>query len=239
MLKTYIFDDANKKWIEENKSLLYHDLCAILDEEQSTIYLWNGPKSSQERLKKGFGLLESLIASYPAIDFQLLILKKKVPHHIQTQIDLMLSEIKQKKEKNRYQFSRFTSLRLYLIFLLVSLTFPILSFLNLVSSLSWPQNSGIFEIGADAYHNWLLISSVFVIISLISFSAMIIIGIIETEYQVVIFSLLGVLICSGLTIYFQQGIFLFLFQEGHSASLYYISQNDIIEVLIIVFFGLI
>jgi hypothetical protein len=91
MLKTYIFDDANKKWIEEDKSLLYHDLCAILDEEHNTIYLWNGPKSSQERLKKGYGLLETLMSSYPSINFQLLILKKKIPNHIQDKIDLMLS----------------------------------------------------------------------------------------------------------------------------------------------------
>ncbi|GAG89414.1 unnamed protein product, partial [marine sediment metagenome] len=40
------------------------------------------------------------------------------------------------------------------------------------------------------------------------------IGIIEIEYQVIIFSLLGVLVCSGLIIYLQQGLFLFLFQEG-------------------------
>jgi hypothetical protein len=67
---------------------------------------------------------------------------------------------------------------------------------------------------------------------------MIIIGIVESEYQAVIFSLLGVLVCSGLTIYFQQGIFLFLFQSGHSSSMYYISQNDIYESLIIVFSGI-
>ncbi len=238
MLKTYIFDDANKKWIEEDKSLLYHDLCAILDEERNIIYLWNGPKSSQERLKKGYGLLEALMSNYPTINFQLSILKKKVPGYIQDKIDLMLSEIEQNKEKKYYQFSRFTTLRLYLIFLLVSIILPILSFLNLVSSLSWTKIGTTFEVGAEAYNNWLLISLLLIIISLISFSMMIILGIIESNYNVIIFSLLGLLVCSGLTIYLQQGIFLFLFQSGHTSTIYYISQNDIIEALIIVFSGI-
>ena len=96
MLIAYIFDEANKKWIEEDKSLLYHDLCAILDEERNIIYLWNGPKSSQERLKKGYGLLENLMSKYPTIDFQLSILKKEVPSYIQDRIDVMLNEIKYK-----------------------------------------------------------------------------------------------------------------------------------------------
>jgi len=67
---------------------------------------------------------------------------------------------------------------------------------------------------------------------------MMIIGIIEIEYQVIIFSLLGVLVCSGLIIYLQQGLFLFLFQEGSSSSIYYIRQNDIVEFLIIIGMGI-
>jgi hypothetical protein len=68
---------------------------------------------------------------------------------------------------------------------------------------------------------------------------MIIIGIIEVEYQVIIFSLIGVLVCSGLGIYLQQGIFLFLFQEGSSSSIYVITQNDVIEFLTVVVLGII
>ncbi len=237
MLKTYIFDEANKKWIEEDKSLLYHDLCAILDEERNIIYLWNGPKSSQEKLKKGYGLLESLMSYYPTINFQLLVLKKKVPSHIQERIDIMLYEIKHEDKKDYYKFSRFISIRLYLIFLLVSIILPIFSFVNLISSLSWIKIDANFEIGAEAYNNWLLISYILIVISLIFFSIIILIGIIEIEYQVIVFSLLGVLVCGGLIAYLQQGIFLFLFQEG-SSSIYYIRQNDIIEFLIVVALGI-
>jgi hypothetical protein len=238
MLKTYIFNDANKKWIEEDKSLLYHDLCAILDEEHNIIYVWNGPKSSQERLKRGYGQLEKLMSTYPTINFQLSILKKKIPRHIQDKIDLMLSEIKQKEQKEFYKISRFSTLRLYLILLLISTIFPIFLLLNLTLSLSWHKIGTNFEIGADEYNIWLTISSILTIIILISFSIMIIIGIIEIEYQVIVLSSLGTLVCIGLSIYFQQGIFLFLFQTGYSSSIYYISQKDIIEFLIIVSLGI-
>jgi hypothetical protein len=239
MLKTYIFDEANKKWIEEDKSLLYHDLCAILDEERNIIYLWNGPKSSQERLKKGYGLIENLMSKYPTINFQLSMLKKEVPSYIQDRIDIMLNEIKDKDKKDYYNFTRFTTLRFYLIFMLVSVISPLLSFLNLVSSLMWPKIDGNFEIGAEAFNNWLLISFILTIISLLSFSIMIIIGIVEIEYQVIIFSLLGVLVCSGLIIYLQQGIFLFLFQRSSPSPLiYYIRQNDIVEALIVIVLGI-
>ena len=239
MLKTYIFDEANKKWIEEDKSLLYHDLCAILDEERNIIYLWNGPKSSQEKLKKGHRLLETLMSSYPTINFNLSIVKKRVPSHIQDRIDVMLYHIKHENKKDYYKFSRFTTLRLFLIFLLVSIILPVLSFVNLVSSLSWTKIDANYEIGAEAYNNWLLISFILIIISLIFFSIMIIIGIFETEYQAIVFSLLGVIVCSGLVIYLQQGIFLFFFQAGSSSSIYYYRQNDIVEFLVVVGIGII
>jgi len=239
MLKTYIFDEANKKWIEEDKSLLYHDLCAILDEEHNIIYIWNGPKSSQEKLKNGYGQLETLLSYYPTLNFKLSILKRKAPIHIQDRIDIMLKEINYEDEKDYYKFSRFTTIRLYLIFLLGSIILPILSFINVLTSLSWTKIEANFEIGAGAYLNWLSFSLILMIISLILFSNMIIIGIYEIEYQVIIFSLLGALVCSGLIIYLLQGIFLFLFQEGSSSSIYYIKQTDIIEFLIVIVFGII
>jgi len=239
MLKTYIFDDANKKWIEEDKSLLYHDLCAILDEERNIIYLWNGPKSSQEKLKKGYSLLEILMSYYPTINFELSIIKKKVPNDVQDRIDVMLNKIKQEEKKDYYKFSRFTTLRLYCIFLLCSIILPFLSYTNLVFSLSWTKSDSNFEIGAEAYNNWLQFSFILILASLIFFSIMIMIGIIEIEYQAIVFSLLGVLVCIGLVFYLQQGIYLFLFQEGSSSSIYYFRQNDIIEFLIIITLGII
>jgi len=93
MLKTYIFNDANKNWIEEPSSLLYHDLCAFVDDERNIIYIWNGPKSSQERLNKGNEVLKNLVSYYPSIDFKVSILNKKVPDYVQIRLDKMLNAI--------------------------------------------------------------------------------------------------------------------------------------------------
>ena len=158
MLKTYIFDESNKNWIEERLSLLYHDLCALLDEERNIIYIWNGPKSSQERLKKGYEQLKNLVSNYPNIDFQISILNKKVPDYVQIRLDKMLSEIKYDDKKKFDKFSRFITLRLYFIFLLPALIFPLISYLNLSTSLAWRKTGYNFEVSSGLYDNWLSIS---------------------------------------------------------------------------------
>ncbi len=238
MMKTYIFNEPNKRWLEENTSLLYHDLCAILDEERKTIYLWNGPKSSNEKFNRGYEQLENLMSNYPHIHFQLSILKKEIPDFIQNKLDLMLKEINQEDEREHQKFTRFITIRLYLIFLLVSLILPIISALNLSFSLFWTNISNNFEVSADLYRNWLYISYILIVISLISFVIITAIGIFENEHQAIVFSLLGVIICSGIAFYLQQGIFLFLFQEGSTASIYYIKQSDIFIFLIVVITGI-
>lgn len=50
MLRTYIYNEDKKVWLEE-ETLLLHDLCAILDEDDKILYIWNGPKSSPERFE--------------------------------------------------------------------------------------------------------------------------------------------------------------------------------------------
>ncbi len=239
MLKTYIFNEPNKSWVEENTSLLYHDLCAILDEERKIIYLWNGPKSSKERFNRGYKLLENLMSNYPHIHFQLSILEKEIPDYVQNKLDLMLKKINQEDEREHQKFTRFITIRLYLIFLIISLILPIFSALNLASSLFWTNIGNNFEVSADLYRNWLYVSYIVILISLISFIIITAIGIFEIEHQAIVFSLLGVIICSGIAFYLQQGIFLFLFQEGSTASIYYIKQSDIFIFLIVIIIGII
>ena len=238
MLKTYIFDEANKNWIEERSSLLYHDLCALLDEERNIIYIWNGPKSSQVRLKKGYELLENLVSNYPNINFQISILNKKVPDYVQIRLDKMLSEIKQEDKKEFDKFSRFITLRLYFIFLLPALIFPIISFLNLSTSLDWRKTGYNYEVSSGLYDNWLSISLFFIILTIISFAIILTIGIIEIESKIIIYSIIGLVGSSGIAIYLQQGIFLFLFQDGSTASIYYIKQSDILLFLVVIVFGI-
>ena len=238
MLKTYIFDGPNKKWIEEQSSLLYHDLCALLDEERKIIYIWNGPKSSQERLKKGHELLKNLISNYPNINFQISILNGKIPDYVQIRLDNMLSEIKHEGKKEFYKFSRFITLRLYFIFLLPALILPLISLLNLSTSLAWRKTGYNYEVSSGLYENWLSISLFFIILTIISFAIILTIGIIEIENKIIIYSIIGLLVSSGIVIYLQQGIFLFLFQDGSTASIYYIKQSDILLFLVIIVFGI-
>ncbi len=238
MLKTYIFNDANKNWIEEQSSLLYHDLCAFVDDERNSIYIWNGPKSSQERLKKGNEVLKKLVSNYPNINFQITILNKKIPEYVQIRLNKMLSAIKH-EEKNKYdKFSRFFTLRLFFIFLLPALIFPIISFLNLSTSLAWRKTGQNFEVSSELYDSWLTISLFLIILTIISFAIILTIGIVEIDYKIIIYSIIGVVVSGGIAIYIQQGIFLFLFQDGSTTSIYYIRQSDILLFLIIIFFGI-
>lgn len=62
-----------------------------------------------------------------------------------------------------------------------------------------------------------------------------IIGLYEMEAQVIIFSLMGLIICSGVLLYLQQGIYLFLFQEGSTSTLYLIKIQDITLFYMIIF----
>jgi len=238
MLKTYIFDGPNKKWIEEQSSLLYHDLCALLDEERKIIYIWNGPKSSQERLKKGHELLKNLISNYRNINFQISILNGKVPDYVQIRLDKMLSEIKLESKKEFHKFSRFITLRLYFIFLLPALIFPLISFLNLSTSLTWRKTGYNYEVSSGLYDNWISISLLFIILTIISFGIILTIGIIEIENKIIIYSIIGLVISSGIAIYLQQGIYLFLFQGEWTASIYYIKQSDILLFLVVIVFGI-
>jgi len=238
MLKTYIFNDANKNWIEEPSSLLYHDLCAFVDDERNIIYIWNGPKSSQERLNKGNEVLKNLVSYYPSIDFKVSILNKKVPDYVQIRLDKMLNAIKHEEKKEFDKFSRFITLRLYFIFLLLALIFPIISFLNLGTSLVWRKTGQNFEVSSELYDSWLSVSLLLSILTIISFAIILTIGIVEIDYKIITYSIIGVIVSSGIAIYLQQGIFLFLFQDGSTTSIYYIRQSDILLFLIIIFFGI-
>lgn len=238
MLKTYIFNDANKNWIEEQSSLLYHDLCALVDEERNIIYVWNGPKSSRERLNKGNELLKNLISLYSNINFQISVLNKKVPDYVQIRLDEMLGAIKHEEKKEYDKFSRFITLRLYFIFLLLALFFPLISFLNLSTSLAWRKTGFTYEVNSELYDSWLSISIFFIILTIISFSIILTIGIIEIENKIIIYSIIGLVVSSGIAIYLQQGIYLFFFQGGSTASFYYIKQSDIHLFLVLIAFGI-
>ena len=167
MLRTYIYNEDKKVWLEE-ETLLMHDLCAILDEDDKILYIWNGPKSSPERFEKGYKTIESLLSNYPNMDIKLIKLKKKIPPRIKKKIDDMLASITS-EEEDFLQFTRFASIRLFFVSSLVIITLSILSVLNLMRHSDLLKWHGNIAIKADNYETWINISKFLIILSLVLF----------------------------------------------------------------------
>ncbi len=226
MLRTYIFNESKSSWTEEDQRLLLHDVCVFLDETNKKIYIWNGPKSSKEKFKKGFELVGEILSNYPDLKLQLIVLKKDIPTNIESKLNSMLESAK-KEEITTLLFSRLSTIRFYFIFLLGVIILPIIALANLSLSLIWPVSNGNYEVSSALYEMWINISKIIMIITLILFILNTIIGIIEIENQVIIFSTAGLIISIGIVIYLNFGIFLFLFQEGSTLTDYLISREDL------------
>jgi len=236
MIRTYIFDDIKNNWIEENENLLLYDVSAFLDEENEKIYLWKGSKSRKEKFQKGYNSISKIVADTNK-NFHIITLKEEIPDFIKIKIEKMLENAIREEQFEKYKFSKFTTIRFYFLFLLIALILPLISIINLGSFLFWDINGNNFVIAAEDYQNWLSLSYILMIITLISFVFCLIIGIYESEDQVIIFSIIGLIICIGIVLYLQEGIFLFLFQEGFTNSTYLIKNIDLIIFFILNIIG--
>ncbi len=227
MLRTFVFHEDKNSWIEESQ-LLLHDIGAFLDEEKKKIYLWKGPKSTQEKLEKGY---QHLLSSYKD-KIQIMILNEKIPSEIKEKVDEMLNSIIFEEEAS-LGFSRLSTIRLYFVLTLFLIILSVLNLLNLMRYVNWSNLEGKIVINATNYEIWLNISIILILICLIIFIINLIIGIVEIENQVITFSSIGVLICTGILLYLTQGIFLFLFQERSTSKSYVILQNDMLLFFIL------
>ncbi|MFX1379134.1 MAG: hypothetical protein ACFFA4_08555 [Promethearchaeota archaeon] len=236
MLRTFIFDESKSHWIEEEHHLLSQEICAILDEDNKILYVWNGPKSKKKNFRKGYRQIKQLVSNYPNLNIQLVMAKKNFPILIQNKLDSLLESTKLGKQKH-LKFSRFTTIRIYSVSIIISVILPIISFFNLSVSMFWPSFNGNYQVGKLIYANWLNNSKLITLITLIFFSINIMIGIIEYENQVIILSINSMIISIGLILYLNQGIFLFLFQEETSTT-YQILQKDIFNFLLLNFIAL-
>jgi len=231
MLRTFIFDDSKSQWIEEEHQLLSHDICAILDDEKETLYLWDGPKSSKDNFRKGYHQIKDLLSEFPELNIQFFMVKKDFPVEIENKLESMLESTKLGKNKN-FKFSRFTTIRIYTISIIVVIFFPIISFLNLTTSVFWSNLNNNYKINSEMYEIWINNSIIFILITLSFCIINFMIGIIEKDSQTIIFSLNGLIICIGLVLYLNQGVYLFLFQEGSTPDKYLILREDILIFLI-------
>ena len=233
MIRTFIFDENKSHWSEEEHRLLPHDICAILDEESEIIYLWSGPKSNKEKFRKGYKQIKELFSSFSNLSLQVVMAEKNFPLDIQNKVDSLFESMKMGNEKI-LKFSRFITIRIYGISIIITIILPILLFAYLSSSLAWSISNGIYQVNSTTYNSWIENSKFLIFITLILFSINIVIGIIENENQVIIFSLNGLIISIGLILYLNQGIFLFLFQESSTLTNYLILQKDIFIFLLII-----
>lgn len=229
MLRTFIFDDSKSHWVEEEHNLLLNDICVILDEEKECIYLWKGPKSSKRRYREGYRNVKELITYFPNMNLQFILAKKNYPLEIQKRLNSMLEN----EEPRNLLFSRLITIRIYLIFLLGAILIPLISLLNLSTSLFWPISNGMNEIDSKTFETWIFITEILTITTIIFFAVNIIIGIVELENQVIIFSIAGLIINVGLFIYYSFNIYLFWFQMGSTLNTFLILKNDILFFLFI------
>ncbi|MBY9017316.1 MAG: hypothetical protein KGD66_00650 [Candidatus Lokiarchaeota archaeon] len=233
MLKTYIFNEVKNSWIEEEHVLLFHDLCVFLDVTQKKAFLWNGPKSTKDKLEKGKDSLINIFSSFQDSDLQLIILSKDLPSHIKSKLENMLETAQHEEDAEKYVFTKFITIRLYFVMSLISLILPTLMMLNLWGSLYWLQIGSNVSISSINFLNWINFAKIMVSFTLIALLINIGVSIYEYEITALINSLSGIIISIGMIVYLQQGIFLFLFQVGSTESLYLINFADLIRFLII------
>ncbi|TFG24705.1 MAG: hypothetical protein EU532_12350 [Promethearchaeota archaeon] len=235
MLRTYIYNAINNTWIEEEHELLFHDICAILDDNFSKIYLWKGPKSTKNALEKGIKSLNELISTFH--DIEIIVLNKHVPPQIKNRLDLLLESVKREENLEKYEFTHFITIRSYFFLSLVALTLFIIYLISLWSAIYWPMSSLNFMISATTYMYWLNISKVLLVVIISFLSILFAISIYEYDVQAIVISLAGLIISISMILYLQQGIFLFLFQSGSDSLTYLIKTSDLILFLLLLSFS--
>lgn len=234
MLKIFIYTEQQDKWVEESTHLLYHDLVAFIDKDRNIIYLWNGPKCTKDKLKKGKKSIHKLLRDFTDINFQIKKLNKDIPPHIKNRLENLLDTSKKEKELANYQYSHFFTIRLHTIISIVALILPIVSFIILSSSLFWENVGNDFLIKASNYNIWLISALIPLIISLLLFISQLIIAVYEHDTSIIIFSSTSIVLSISLLFYLQQGVFLFQFQEASTYFLYYIAKLDIYLFLLMI-----
>ena len=232
MLRTFIFDDSKSQWREEEHSLLIHDMCVIMDEEKELIYLWNGSKSTKKRYKKGYVQLKELISTFPELKIQVILAEKNFPIEIQKKLEDMMESAK-REEGSTLIFSRFITIRAFFVSLFGVIILPFISLLNLTTSLFWPITNLNLEVKVNTFKTWINISEILMILTIFFLVINLILGLIETENQVIVFSIIGLIICFGLLFYLNFDIYLFLFQSGSTLTNFYILKSDILLFIII------
>ena len=143
-------------------------------------------------------------------------------------------ESAKREEGSTLIFSRFTTIRVFFIFLLGVIILPTISLLNLSTSLFWPISNLNHEVNSNTFKLWINISKILMLITIFLFLINLIIGITEMESQVIIFSFGGLAICVGIFFYLNFDIFLFIFQDGSTLTNFLILKSDLLFFILII-----
>jgi len=241
MLRTFIFNEENR-WIEEEQILLLHDICAIINSNEMIIYIWTGPEIKKNKLKKAKEKLFKIISNYSEETWKIYEKEKDFPILVKTKIDSMLQITKENKEMGKLKYSRFSTIKLSFIFLIITSILTFISIFLILSLFFTPSIGDTYFISSSSYFLYLNIYRILTITTLIIFTLNSIISAFERDPGIFIFSLLGLIIDIGILVYINQGIFLFIHLEGSTEELFLILKTDfdifiilnLIELLIVI-----
>ncbi|MFX0011552.1 MAG: hypothetical protein ACFE9R_14660, partial [Candidatus Hermodarchaeota archaeon] len=151
MLKTYIFNSNDNIWIEEKFTLLKHDICAFLDEDQREIYIWKGPKSTKEKYRRAISAIKPLIESRTTFQLTLKDIDQKLPPYIQKKLDELIKTKSDNEERLKYIFSHFITIKFYFILLIINIGLSLVSITNLAVFFNWSSSGGNYVVMAETY----------------------------------------------------------------------------------------
>ncbi|MBD3197722.1 MAG: hypothetical protein GF317_21905 [Candidatus Lokiarchaeota archaeon] len=227
MLKTFIYNEEKREWIEEDAILLFQDICVILDTDSNQIFLWKGPKAKKSLLKKGKQDLLDLISNMPGLKLNLNNLEEKLPERIQNKIDSMLNAVQVKRKSDSLKYSHFFTIRLSLLLMVIVILSSIAALFVNISSIFWQVSSTNFQISSSRYILWLDLYKTFLILVLIMISINLLVSLYEKDIGLIIICVIGIVILIGILMYASQGIFLFIFQAGSTDMVFLINISDI------------
>ncbi len=233
-MKTFIFNEIAENWVEEENSLLLHDLVIFLDEKGKKLYLWLGPKSKSKKQKLGIKTLSEIKNKYN--NFDLVVLEKEIPPEIEKRLKFML---KKYAEPQNLVLFRDIYLNLYILLALAGIGLSIAFLVTLGTWLVWSPINGNFQIDAALFGVWLFISQLLMLICMCVFIANSIISLIIYRGRFIIVGFIGLITSIGLFIYILEGTYLFLFQQGSTSSIYLISIVDLVVFLLVNIIGVV
>lgn len=233
MLRTYTYNKNRDVWTQEDQVLLLHDVGAIIDEEKNMLYIWKGPKANKEKIKRAKETLDVLLSKYPIKNFNVKELEgEKLPEHIELYLEELLDPIKSLRKSEKYKFSKLITIRAYLLLNILILGLIGLYVAIISYSLFWPMQNNSVQVSEATYMSWIRILQFTNLVIFLLLISKLVLGMFEKDPELRLYSIVGLMISVGIMLYLNQGVFLFLFQNGNNPDIYEILFVDLLVFII-------